>query len=310
MGLFDFFSRKPKHDPDDACAAALIQPPAAPAPAPPPANASAWQRHLWQAEHAPGFAWKDDNEPARSLARSLLTSATPTFGNGKVVDGEPARVASTNSVLINSFGAGLVNSNACYPELHGVWDGLPIRIPIAIAAKKFWAIEMRCEERGRFFRIIRDPKRIPRDVDASDPWAKGKPSCVFLGKGIFLDDTDLDTMQSWMLPAWTTVPADAQDLLVREMERLDARCFELSNDERSLFLVCNPTLAELADPLAQLEGCARLLAAFAKALTATAGARPSPAAAATTRVTCKYCTSIFILAAGKNTCPNCGAAAS
>ncbi len=308
MGFFDFFSRKPKPELEDVVAAALIEPPAAVS-ATPPANLSEWQLQLWQAEHAPGFVWKDDNEKARALARSLLARIAPAFGNGKVVDGEPDIGVSTNSVLMNSFGEGLVSSSARYPELHGVWDGFPMRIPVAMAAKKFWAIEMRCEERGRFFKVIRDPQRIPRSVDASDPWAKTKPSCVFLGKGIFLDDSDPETMQEWMLPAWMTVPTEAQELLVREMDRLGARCFALSNDEQGLFLIGNRTLAELEDPLAYLEGCARLMAAFAKALAASSGVRPNDASAAS-RVTCKYCASIFILAAGKSTCPNCGAAAS
>jgi rubrerythrin len=53
------------------------------------------------------------------------------------------------------------------------------------------------------------------------------------------------------------------------------------------------------------------MAEFAKGLAASpaTGAQYLLPAAANPRVTCRYCSSIFIVAAGKNQCPNCGAPA-
>jgi hypothetical protein len=295
MGLFDFLSPKPKQ-------VAAPQAPAAPDP-----GLSPWQQTLWRAEHSPGFVWEDGNGPARSLVCSLLQCAAPAFGNGTVVNGEPTTFVSHAGVLINRFGGDEVRLEDTNPELHGVWDGMPVRIPISIPAKKFWAIEMRCQERTRFLTILRDLGRIPRPRDPNDPWLKHQPTCVFLGKGIYVDDFDPNLARDWLLPTWASLPAAAQEVVVREMERLDLRCFALSNTDMSLVVVGNVTLHQLGDPLVYLAACATFLADFAKALAASEGTGASSAAQQC--VTCQYCTSIFIVAAGKNRCPNCGAPA-
>ncbi len=92
---------------------------------------------------------------------------------------------------------------------------------------------------------------------------------------------------------------------MREMERLDLRYLALSNSHHTLLVLGNRTLAQLEDPIAFLVSCATFMAEIVKALAATAGA----SAIGVTPVSCKYCSSRFVLAAGKNTCPSCGAPA-
>jgi hypothetical protein len=307
MGVFDFLGRKPKEAAPEPPAVARPHAPQAPDP-----SLSPWQQSLWQAEHSPGFAWEDGNGAARGFVRLLLKRASSAFGDGPVVNGEPAELFTPAAIVISRFGGGLVHNEDTNPELHGTWEGIPVRIPVSIPARMFWAIEMRCQERARFFTILRDPTRIPRVHAPRDAWAKSEQGCVFLGKGIFLDDSDPDTTRDWLVPHWASVPAPAQELVIREMERLDLRCFALSNSHMTLQVLGNRRLHQLDDPLAYLASCAALMAGFARALEASPGSGVplSSRAAAPERVTCRYCSSLFILAAGKNTCPNCGAPAS
>ena len=94
----------------------------------------------------------------------------------------------------------------------------------------------------------------------------------------------------------------------RLVQRLDLRYVELSNSHSSLLALGNPTLRQLEDPIAYMQSCAAFLAEFGKHLAASAGTKSSAQAAARS-ITCNYCSSIFILTADKNACPNCGAPA-
>jgi hypothetical protein len=308
MGFFGLFSRKPNKVDAPEPEPAVVAPQKAP-PTPPP-GLSPWQLRLWEAEHDPAFAWEENNSAARSLVRSLLFQAARKFGDGTVVNAEPTPYATTGSLLISRFGGGAVHVEDNNPELHGVWDGRPVRIPVSLGAQKFWAIEMRCEEQVRWFTAIRDLERVPRPSAPNDPWAKSTQECVFVGKGIFLDDIDTITRE-WAIPEWARVPAAAQELVVREMERLDLRVFKLANADHSVIALGNRTLREIEDPIAYLESCATFLAEFVKALAASSADDASKSSAAEPqRTTCKYCRSIFIFSVGKTACPNCGAPAS
>ncbi len=296
MGLFDFLGGKKKQSAPPAQAPAL--------------PLSAWQQALQQAEATRGFAWRDDNEPARAFVRSLLTQAAPLFGGGAVVDGVPPKPgASTANVIISRFGSEPMSRSDRGVELHGAHDGVPVRIPISVSGKRIWSIELRFDDIARYFTILRDHTRIPTSPDPNDPWAKGQKRCVFLGKGIFLDDA-VDFLQQNFVENWATVPAAAQELVLTEMERLDLRYVALSNTDEALIAIGNPALDQLEDPIAWMQSCTAFLARFAKLYIASRGADPLfTAAVASQPVTCAYCTSRFILAAGKNTCPNCGAPA-
>jgi hypothetical protein len=111
-----------------------------------------------------------------------------------------------------------------------------------------------------------------------------------------------------MIDEWATVPLAAQQLVLREMERLDLRVVQRSNVDSAIFLLMNPTLDQLDDPIACLQSCAAFLVQLTKLLPTEESifAHAGPAAQP---VTCKYCSSIFLLAPSENACPNCGAPA-
>ncbi len=291
MGLFDFFAGKKKKQ----------EPPVSMTPLSP------WQQSLRDAEAARGFAWNNDNEAARSFVRGFLAQAAPAFGNGVIVDGEPPDYCSVGVVLINEYGGDRMKREDRNVELRGAYEGVPICIPVSIPGKRIWAIRIRCENTGRYFTVVRDHSRIPRLIDPNDPWAKSEQQCVFLGKGIFLDDEPI-TRDS-MITEWAKVPLAAQELVLREMERLDLRVVQRSNVDSAILLLMNATLDQLDDPIACLHSCAAFLAQLTKLLPSSEESIFAPTGPAPQRVTCKYCSSIFLLAPGENACPNCGAPA-
>ena len=284
MGLFDMFRGKQ-----------------------PAASATPWQKRLAQAERH--FSWRDDDQHARAFVRELLTEAAPAFGNGKVVDGNETAPCSTMDIYIESFGGGAVSRGDRNVELHGVYDGRPLRIPVSIPGKRVWAIQMACADNGKYFRVRRDPARIPQARDASDPWENSQPPTdVFVGKGMYIDNCGLGS--DFSVPQWGSTPAQAREIVLREMEQLDLQVFELSNTEASVFALGFRTLHALDDVHAYMQACAAFLAEFVKlhGMSASAG-RSVPAEAARAPIKCRYCTSLFYVAPGSTSCPNCGAPA-
>ena len=284
MGLFDMFRAKQ-----------------------PAALGTPWQQRLAQAERH--FSWRDDDQRARAFVRELLTEAAPAFGNGKVVDGNETAPCSTMDIYVDSFGGGGVSRNDRNIELHGVYGGRPLRIPVSIPGKRVWAIQMACADNGTYFRVLRDPTRIPQARDTSDPWDSSRPPTdVFVGKGMYLDNCGLGS--DFSVPQWGSTPAQARELVLREMEQLDLQVFELSNTEASVFALGFRTLQALDDVHAYMQACTAFVAEFVNLRGATASAGRSVAAEAVRApIKCRYCSSLFYLAPGSTSCPNCGAPA-
>ena len=187
-----------------------------------------------------------------------------------------------------------------------------MRVPVSLPASCVTG-RIRAPLRGHWS-VLHDPPRsvraCPRGVDAaSDPPgpARDLPRCIFLGKGIFLDD-QLDFLRQSFIEGWASVPVLAQELVLREMERLDLRLVQMSNTDKALFALGNKALHELDDPIVYMRSCAAFLAELAKACLATgpgqlfSGDTALPA-------TCSYCRSLFLVTPAKNTCPSCGAPA-
>jgi hypothetical protein len=114
------------------------------------------------------------------------------------------------------------------------------------------------------------------------------------------------------------------------MERLDLRAIRSYAEDVSLNQA--PALPVLADPIAYMVDCAGLLAAIRNAVAhgdRDPAAQPrvvirgpveingvrfdpaacAPASGAHAPVTCKFCSSLFVLSASGAKCPNCGAPA-
>jgi hypothetical protein len=257
------------------------------------AAASAWPQQLAAAKkrEKDRFSfWEWENETAREAVKQYLGQIAASFGNAKVKE----------------------NPDDENIELRGVYDGAPVRFAVWMSFGSFWSIQMRCQEHLLELEIERDHEKIPKEKDEDDPWDDDEERRIFLGKGIFVEGGDDEIEQK--LGTWSQLPEDLRASIITEMERLDMNTVRAYGPEVSLNV--KPGLDDLADPLEYMEACARLMAAVktGAAAGAPAGA-PAQAAAAVVavapshRLTCAYCSSVFILAAGKNTCPNCGAPA-
>jgi len=275
--------------------------------APPAAKqASPWQRQLKEAQRRDGFDWEYESAPARALVNQLLAQAAPLFGNAHVKE----------------------RPDDGHIELRGTYGGAPIRFAIWMSFGTFWAIEMQCDNRLGEIEIERDHEKIPTKEDPQDPWSKDETRRIFLARGIFAEGR-YDVEEK--IAIWSKVPAATQAMLLEQMEALDARRLNARSD---VSLSVRPGLRDLDDPIAYMQSCARVLdelknaiaqgdrdpTAFPKVqirgnvvingVPVEAGALGQAASVPTAPPrTCKYCSSIFLLAVDKSACPNCGASA-
>lgn len=254
------------------------------------ASLSAWQSRLQEAkkqqEDRHSF-WKWENDTARELVRQILTEAAPAFGDARVKE-----MPDDENI-----------------ELRGVHDGTPVRFAIWMSFGTFWSIDMRCTNQLGEIEVERDHEKIPKEKQEDDPWDEDEERRIFLGKGIFVEGYDHDIQQK--LANWSGLPEELRSRILAEMERLDIQTVRSYDQESSLNV--KPGLDDLDDPIAYMQSCASLLAGIRDAVqTATGGAQDgadgAPAGPSRT-LTCAYCSSLFVLAAGQNTCPNCGAPA-
>jgi len=236
--------------------------------------------------------WEWENVTARQAVGKYLTMIAPSFGNAKIKE----------------------NPDDENVELRGTFDGSPVRFAVWMSFGTFWSIQMRCQANLPELEIERDHEKIPKEADEDDPWDEDEERRVFLGKGIFVEGYDSDIEQK--LALWSQLPESLQDSIVTEMERLDMNTVRAYGQEVSLNV--KPGLNDLADPLEYMTACAQLMAAIKNGAGGAAAGVPAAAQAAGVpaavvqpahKITCSYCTSVFILTVGKNTCPNCGAPA-
>jgi hypothetical protein len=133
---------------------------------------------------------------------------------------------------------------------------------------------------------------------------------VFLAKGVFVEGHDEVDAQ---LAAWGKVPANAQATILAELDRLDLSA--IAATPNGVSVGAPGPLEYTADPASELVSAVKLLEVLKGGVSSgdysPGAALPAGAAAPpVSRLTCKYCRSIFLLAVGRSTCPNCGANAS
>jgi hypothetical protein len=251
---------------------------------------SPWQQKLSAAKQRTDVDdrfWDFRNAGARELVVELLTDMAPSFESAKIKEDPDDR----------------------HIDLRGYYEGAPVRFTIWMRFGKFWRIAMRSSNPLGTIDIARDHDKIPKEKDPTDPWSENEERRVFLGKGIFVEGHDPAIEET--LSAWSRLPDALRTRILEDMERLDMDALRVYDEETSLHV--EPGLDELDDPIAYMTSCAELLASIKDAVSdrppgaeeqqGVAAARPSHA------LTCAYCSSLFILAAGHNTCPNCGAPA-
>lgn len=152
-----------------------------------------------------------------------------------------------------------------------------------------------------------------KEKEADDPWDEDEERRIFVGKGIFVEGYDDDISKK--LEVWSKLPEALREEILVEMERLDIE--GVDSYDKTASLSVNPGLNDLDDPIAYMVSCAELLSHIKNAVESgdtvseqTGEGTPQVIAKGPTRtLTCAYCTSLFILSEGSNTCPNCGAPA-
>lgn len=291
MGFLDFLSGKKKSS------APTDQPPAAPAaPAPPP---SAWQAQLQAAQKA-DFHWDFKNAAARALVTQLLAQAAPVFGAGHVKE--------------------MPDDDAI--ELRGTFDGAPIKIVVSMDFGSINKFEVMCDNRIGYFILHRDHEKIPQPGDNADPWSAGDERRIFIAKGIFVEGSDAAVAEA--LARWSALPGPVQAHVLAGMEQLGL--YMITVMPKNVMLVRGESLKNLDDPIAYMQTGARMIADLASAVghgapvgavaagPAVVAVAAGPAVVAApavdlTPITCKFCSSLFILTLGHTSCPNCGAPA-
>lgn len=270
-----------------------------------PANAprtesgqASWRALLAKAHLTPGFEWtliRRQDTAAAELITALFTEASATFGNGHVV-------ARTDDERV---------------ELRGTFCGAPIRLGVSLPFGSIDTIEMLGESDLKRLNLVRDLAKIPSPSEPADPWSADENQRIFVAKGVFVDGNATEVQRQ--LATWSSLAAEAEARVLTDMERLDLYNLGSGGIGRHANVVgvgANPKVSDLDDPIAYLHACAELMAAHLSALRRAApppepgnSALSPPPGAAQIPVVCAYCGSMFIVSAGKNTCPNCGAAA-
>ncbi len=292
MGMFDsIFGKKTRGDE-----------PADPEPA--VTAPTTWRERREQATRHEDFEWDWGNERAHALVHEILQEAAPHFGDAKI-----KAVPDDENI-----------------DLRGTFDGAPIRFAVWMSFGSFWTIQMRCPNRVGELYVERDREKIPKQQDADDPWDEDEERRIFLAKGIFVEGSDGDVADK--LDTWSKLPESLRTRILADMERLDVRMLVSYTDD--ITLNQRPGLGELDDPISYMEDCARLLAEIKNELAKgdrdpstvpsvqirgaveINGVRIEPNVVtgnleAHARLTCQFCSSMYLLTPANNNCPNCGA---
>ena len=250
--------------------------------------ATAWQKRMAAAVSASRksreFFWFPDEPGARALVGELLTEVASLLGSGQVKQKPDDKTL----------------------ELRGLSGGAPFRV-VVDGFGGVGDLEMQCDNRVGPFVIHRDMDKVPQPVEADDPWDKLDVHRVFLAKGVFVEGHDEVDAQ---LAAWGRVPADAQAAILAEMNGLEPS--RIGATAAGVSVAALGPLEYATDPASEIVSAVQLLGMLKNGV-AIGDYSPGtglPAGALTpsaSRLTCKFCRSIFLLAVGKNACPNCGA---
>lgn len=209
-------------------------------------------------------------------------------------------------------------------ELRARIGGTPVRVNFEVDMG--WVRpEMKITNRIGEISLERDHEKIPQDRDSGDDWADDDELRVFVAKGIFVEGDDEEVDET--LGSLSRLPGDLDRKLVAEMERLQISHFYAFSE--SMNVGFGPNNYEMVDPVQHILDAIQLMKSVADALATGErdmaseprvvirgnveidGLRVEPtegvhAPHAVERVTCGYCSTLFVPAAELR-CPNCGA---
>ncbi len=209
-------------------------------------------------------------------------------------------------------------------ELRARIDGTPVRVNMEVDMG--WVRpEMKITNRIGEISLERDHEKIPQERDEDDDWASDDELRVFLAKGIFVEGDDEEVDET--LDTLSQLPPELKTKLLAEMERL--QFMHLYAFSESMNVGLKPNNYEMADPVQHILDVVRLMKELADALATGErdmaseprviirgnvvidGQQMAPTEGTHTprpseRVTCGYCSTLFVPAAELR-CPNCGA---
>lgn len=283
MGFFDIFKSKPKAEPDET---------------PQPA-ASSWAARL------KNFRRMEDEEKW-ALSEALLQDLGTRFDKPKIKKSDDFDDI----------------------ELRARTGDLPIKIKFD-ATSGWVSIDMQCDNRTGILVLTWDMDKLPKEKDDDDDWADDDEIRIFVGKGVFVEGDDDDVNRS--LTTLQSLPTAFADELVSKMTTMKLTLFTAVPGEISIGF--KDDHYEMADPVQEILEGVELMKSAAEAFGAgdrdmsneptvqisgnvmingqmvTPNVSSAPAPQAIQRITCKYCSTVYLLTPASK-CPNCGAASS
>lgn len=209
-------------------------------------------------------------------------------------------------------------------ELRAVSEGAAFRVRIDVDSGWLFA-DMKIENRLGPLDLTRDHDKVPRDkAQDDDPWSDDDEVRVFVEKGIFVEGYDDDVNET--LGTLELLPPMNATHTYAEMERLRISWLRAGDDEVGVGF--DPNIDDLSDPAATVHAAVSTLALIGAALGSGDGeviSRPKviirgavevngqmmepnvPTAARVERVSCAFCSSLYVAHGQQPRCPNCGA---
>lgn len=191
-------------------------------------------------------------------------------------------------------------------ELRARVEGVPMRVNVEYDMG--WIRpELKISNPVGMLVLMRDHSKIAKKRDAGDDWADGDELRIFVAKGIFVEGEDeMIDMSFAMLKG---MPSKLVAEIFEGMESFRLSAFMIAMTELSA--VTDPTLNDLDQPVAYIDGLVRLMHKVVVALGSggqASGVVPTFTAEPQSgeRLLCAYCSTRF-LPLGTAACPNCGA---
>ncbi len=166
------------------------------------------------------------------------------------------------------------------------------------------SVELQCSETIPVIDLERDYDQIPKEKDVDEDWGdEDQELRIFVAKGIFVEG-DEDAVNE-TLGNFKALPQEMADKMLQKMEA--APLTYLRTGYETVESVYDIDVVKMQDPVNEIYSMAELLDEIATLYDkGEAKARNQNQTLDYKRVSCKYCSTMFILDK-KSNCPNCGA---
>lgn len=188
------------------------------------------------------------------------------------------------------------------------WRGTTAGLPLRVVVDSSGGVELHVKAQHPHgeLKLYWDATKIPA-VGTPPAWDASEATTVFVDRGVFVhgDPQQLELQ----LQRLRTFAPEVRSAIADGMRRDDVSQLHWSTD--GLELTVGWRLSELLDPASQLARVAQLAGWVAQQLQAVPpdpGANQPSGAAPTSRMTCRYCSTLYLLGP-QSCCPNCGAPA-